>query len=315
MKRLLVIYYSQSGDVRQMAECFVEPLEHAGVETVWECVRPVVDYPFPWRNLYRFFNVMPECVLGDPPEIGPAEFSPDERFDLVVLAYQAWFLSPSLPIQGFLKSSQADVVRDRDVITICVSRNMWQRASEQTKKLLREAGARHVDNVVVTHQGPPWATFLTTTRMLFWGKRDRLWNLLPPAGISDEGQQRVRSLGAALAQQADAIGKGHSLLRGLGAVEVYRRYVVAELVGGQVFRGWAHVIRLLGRLAGPLRFVGVILFVLCLVLLIVVGIPLSILALPLIYLIFRRSLGDYVARLEEPSGRATSEATSQRPAT
>ena len=42
-----------------------------------------------------------------------------------------------------------------------------------------------VDNVVVTHQGPPLATFVTTTRALFTGKRDRLWGIFPPAGIPE----------------------------------------------------------------------------------------------------------------------------------
>jgi hypothetical protein len=45
---------------------------------------------------------MPECILGVPPEIEPPGFDPIEPFDLVVLAYQVWFLSPSLPVQGFL---------------------------------------------------------------------------------------------------------------------------------------------------------------------------------------------------------------------
>ena len=67
-------------------------------------------YPFPW-NLYRFFDVFPECVNHEPPEIEKPQFNPDDKFDLVILAYQVWFLAPSLPIQGFLQSEYAKVLR------------------------------------------------------------------------------------------------------------------------------------------------------------------------------------------------------------
>ena len=88
-------------------------------------------------------------------------------------------------------------------------------------------------NVVVTHQGPAWATFITTTRTLLTGKRDRLWGRFPPAGIAESDFDRLRSLGEAVARQFDALAgpNGRPLLRGLGAVEVNRRYVIAGTRG------------------------------------------------------------------------------------
>ena len=76
MKRILVVYYSQSGDVRRAAESFVEPLRSADRELVWSPIVPRVEYPSPWRNIHRFFNEMPECVLGLPPEIAPPASRP-----------------------------------------------------------------------------------------------------------------------------------------------------------------------------------------------------------------------------------------------
>ena len=303
MKRILVIYYSQSGDVRRMAEAFAGPLAAAGAELVWAEIEPVEPYPSPWRNVHRFFNVMPECVLGLPPEIVPPGFSPDERFDLIVLAYQVWFLSPSLPVQAFFRTEHARALRGRKVTTISVSRNMWHRASLRVKGLLAEAGAVHVDNVVVTHQGPPWATFVTTTRSLFTGKRDRLWGVFPPAGIPEDAERRMTSLGEAVAGQLDALGEpaGHPLLRGLGAVEVNRRYVIPELVAARCFPFWARVIRGFGKLARPLRHVGIFLFIHFLLLMIVLGIPLTIVTLPIVYPFVRRRLAAYVSRLKQPT--------------
>jgi len=303
MKRILVIYYSQTGDVRRMAEAFTGPLEAAGAELVWAQIEPVEPYPSPWRNVHRFFNVMPECVLGMPPEIVPPKFSPDERFDLIVLAYQVWFLSPSLPIQAFFRTEHARVLRGRKVTTISVSRNMWHRASLRIKDLLAEAGAVHVDNVVVTHQGPPWATFVTTTRALFTGRRDRLWGVFPPAGIPEDAERRMASLGEAVVRHHDALDEpaGRPLLCGLGAVEVNRRYVIPELVAARCFPFWARVIRGFGKVRRPLRHVGIFLFIHFLLLMIVLGIPLTIVTLPIVCPFVRRRLAAYVSRLKQPT--------------
>ena len=303
MERVLVVYYSQSGDVRRMADAFVEPLAAAGAEVVWCELEPREAYPWPWRNVHRFFNIMPECVLEEPPEIAPPKVSPEERFDLVVLAYQAWFLSPSLPIQGFFRTEQAKVLQGRKVITISVSRNMWHRASLRIREMLAGAGAMHVDNVVVTHQGPPLATFVTTTRSLLTGKRDRLWGVFPPAGIREDEALRMRSLGAAVAGQLDALDDpaGRPLLRGRGAVEVNRRYVMPELVAARFFPVWARIIRGLGRWGRPLRHVGIFLFINFLLLMIVLGIPLTLITLPLAYPLVRKRIAARVALLKEPT--------------
>ena len=303
MKRILVIYYSQTGDVRRMAQSLTAPLESAGAELVWAEIQPTVPYPSPWRNIHRFFNVMPECVLGFPPEIVPPTFRSTDHFDLIVLAYQVWFLSPSLPVQGLFRSEHAAVMRGRKVITLSVSRNMWHRASLKMKRLLADAGAVHIDNVVVTHQGPPWATFITTTRSLFTGKRDRLMKILPPAGVREEEPERMESLGAAVAQQIDRLDDpaGRSLLRGLGAVEVNRRYVIPELVASRFFPFWARVIRFCGCFGSPFRHVGVFFFIHFLLLMIVAGIPLTIVTLPVVYPFVRKPITSYISRLKGPS--------------
>ncbi len=57
------------------------------------------------------------------------------------LAYQVWFLSPSLPVTAFLKSAAAAVLKDTPVITFIACRNMWLSAQEKMKVMLRDAGA------------------------------------------------------------------------------------------------------------------------------------------------------------------------------
>jgi hypothetical protein len=303
MPRILVVYYSQSGDVRRVAETFVEPLRLSGWEVIWSPIVPRAVYPHPWRNVHRLFDEMPECVLGLPPEISPLGFSPSGHFDLVVLAYPVWFLSPAPPIQAFFRTEHSRVLHGRKTMTLTVSRNMWQQASLKMKRLLAEAGAVHVDNVAVTYQGPAWATFITTPRMLLTGKRDSLWGKLPPPGIAEQDFVRLRSLGESVARQLDALAceDGQPLLRGLGAVTVNGRYVIAEWVAARVFVFWAHVIRTLGRIARPLRHVGIFLFLHFLLLMIVVGIPSTIITLPLVYPFVRKRMAAYISQLRQPT--------------
>ena len=130
---------------------------------------------------------------------------------------------------------------------------MWHTASLTVKRLLAAAEAPQIDNIVVTHQGPAWATFITTTRALLLGKRDKLWGVFPPAGLAAE-QSRLAgaSLGTCIASQLPVAGRQREQLvkrRGQRAVELNRRYVLPELVGWFGFSAWARLLRFLKRRA------------------------------------------------------------------
>src|SRR5450830_1170182 len=67
--RVLVLYYSQSGEVADIASLFTTELSRTGVEVTIERLVPETAYPYPWRSIRRFFDAMPESVLGLPPPI------------------------------------------------------------------------------------------------------------------------------------------------------------------------------------------------------------------------------------------------------
>src|SRR3989338_115230 len=159
MIRILALYYSQTGQLTRVVRSMTAPLEgRADIQIVWQNLQPKRPYPFPWPFL-DFLDVFPESVHMVPPEMEPVSFDPDAHFDLVILAYQVWFLSPSLPITGFLRSPAARVLKGKPVITLIACRNMWLTAQEKVKALLVERGARLIDNVVLVDPGPAWATF------------------------------------------------------------------------------------------------------------------------------------------------------------
>src|SRR5262245_38849779 len=182
MKRVLVVHFSQTGQLARIVSRLVAPLAGASgeIEVVAEVLHPRAPYPFPWP-LLRFFDAMPEAVLLDPPALEPLRAN--GNFDLVVLAYQVWFLSPSGPVTAFLKSEEGKrLLRDRPVVTVIGCRNMWLNAQETVKRLIHEAGGELRDNVVFTDRAPTLATLITTPLWLLTGKREGFFGL-PPAGI------------------------------------------------------------------------------------------------------------------------------------
>lgn len=304
--RILVISFSQTGESARVAQVIAEPLRFAGNDVIHEVLRPMQSYPFPWRNPVRFFDVLPECLLGPAPAMQPVTFDTTVVYDLIILVYQVWFLSPSLPVQGFLASPAAAVLRDRPVITVSVSRNMWQSASEKMKRLLHAAGAVQIDNVAVTHQGPPWATFVTTPRALLFGKTEPFWGIFPAAGLGAAEVARVQGIGEILRERWANRSKDEprSLLHDAGAIHINYRYMVPEAVGWHVFMAWAWVIKTLGRCGRWLRTLGICCFMVFLVCAVTVGIPLLTLLTLLLTPFVRKPMTAYAARLAAPSGTA-----------
>ncbi|HUR28427.1 MAG TPA: dialkylresorcinol condensing enzyme, partial [Planctomycetota bacterium] len=153
MKRVLVVQYSQSGQLCDVLSSLTAPLAaDPSIELTIETLRPVTPYPFPWPVL-RFFDTFPEAIYLDPPPLQELAVDPARRFDVVILGYQAWFLSPSLPVTAFLKSPEASrLLRDTPVVTVVACRDMWLMAQERVKELLAAVGARLVGHVALTDE-------------------------------------------------------------------------------------------------------------------------------------------------------------------
>lgn len=308
-KRILVLYYSQTGQLTSAARSMMRPLEDdAGLEfdITWENLQLEKPYPFPWPFL-EFFNVFPESVHLIAPAMKSVSFAKDSRFDLIILAYQVWFLSPSLPITGFLKSEGAAVLRDTPVITLIVCRNMWLNAQEKVKVLLKAAGARHIDNAVLVDQGPPLATFVTTPRWLLTGRKNGFWGVFPPAGVSGSDIADASRFGRAIvvALKSNASSPYGSMLSGLGAVKVNPNYIASERVAHRSFYIWGKLLLALGPRESRIRKAALCVYVVFLLFMILTVVPLGIIMRVLLKPFIRRSLEKEVSRLEEPSGSST----------
>lgn len=303
-KKVLVVYYSQTGQLTSAVKSICQEIESGSTQVVYEPLYPQPDYPFPWP-LLKFLDVFPESVYMDPPPLKPLQVDAAESFDLVIIAYTVWFLSPSPPITAFLKSAPGrQLVAGKPVITVIACRNMWLMAQEKVKQMLEQAGAVLLDNIALVDGGPSLATFITTPKWMLTGKKGEPGGLLPPAGIAEAEIKNASRFGRAIAQALEQglEVQGGPLLQGLKAVEVDTGLIASEKVGQRSFTIWGKLLRTVGPAGDPKRKPVLIVYVIFLIVLIISVVPLNMLIKRLLRPFTKNKLDQQKAYFEQPSG-------------
>jgi hypothetical protein len=242
-KKVLVIYYSQSGQLKEIADQFAAPFREAGVSVENVSARPKKPFDFPWDGP-RFFDAMPESVLGVPVEMEPLNLQSD-TYDLIVFGYQPWYLSPSIPATSLLLHPDLiRVLRNTPVITLIGSRNMWLNAQERIKKLLTDAGARLVGNVALADRNSNLVSAVTIVHWMMSGRKDRYLGIFPRPGIHDEDIRHTSTFGAVAFDHLQS-GNWETLQKALlekGAVTVHSNLMFIESKAERLFLIWANLI-------------------------------------------------------------------------
>jgi hypothetical protein len=196
MKKVLCIYYSQSGQLTKILKNFTQPFEDSPeFEVTYAPIKPVNDYPFPWPG-YDFFDTFPESVKKVPCEIKPLEIE-HEDFDLIVFAYTVWYIAPSIPANSFLLSDQAKrIFKGKPVITLLGVRNMWVVPQEYVKEKINELGGNLIGNIVLQDRSRNITGIITISYFVFTGKKDRFLGFFPKPGVSEKDINNVSVFGS-----------------------------------------------------------------------------------------------------------------------
>lgn len=247
MKKVLVVYYTQTGQQKEILDQLLSPLEaDPAVELTYHRIQPVSDYPFPWDG-YTFFDAFPESFLQIPCPLQPMDDAiRQSEYDLIILGYQVWYLSPSIPFNSFLKSDEGlQLLKDKPVITVINCRNMWVMAQEKVKRLLHGVGANHVGNVVLVDRHVNHVSVITIVHWMMKGRKDSYLGLFPKPGVSDEDIAGARRFGTPIATHLK--NNDYSTLQstfvGMGAVMVKPLLVFTDKRANTLFAKWAQLIR------------------------------------------------------------------------
>jgi len=299
-KKVLAIYYSQSGQLKAALDSVLGGLQDSNIVVTTVELKPRKAFPYPW-GFFEFMGIFPECVYMDGCELEPLNVGGE--YDLVILGYQPWFLSPSLPVSGFLKSEEAStLLRDKPVMTLIACRNMWLMAQEKVKKSLSNIGAKLIANAVLIDGGSSLATFVTTPRWMFTGKKYALWGMFPPAGVTEDEIRKARRFGVAI-REALADGElDESVLRGLKAADADKGLIKSEEIGHKSFLIWGRLIKKLSVPYSLGRKIAVSFYLVFLILLIMTVVPINMVLQRLLAKLFRGKVDAKKAYYDAPSG-------------
>lgn len=256
-KRILVITYSQTGQTDDIAERLLSPFrDRADMDIHYEKLHPVVPYPFPWSGR-EFFDAFPETVKEIPMELQPDQIPEGEKWDLVLLGYQPWFLSVCRPVNSFLQSEKAGrILKDTPVVTFLGCRNMFVNAQEKMKRRLHSIEAKHVGQIALTDKSGNLVSLVTILAWMLKGVREGFLGIFPRSGVSVKDTQNADRFGKILLHRLDnnSFENVQDELLASGAVEIRPSLLIMEARGAKNFRFWARFVSAKGGPGDPNRF-------------------------------------------------------------
>jgi len=247
MKEILIIYYSQTGQLTDILKNIASTICDEKVNVSYHEIVPKKKFPFPWQQ-EEFYGAFPETFLqiSAPLEDFPSEIL-QKKYDLVILGYTTWYLTPSIPINSFLKSAEAKTLLAKTpILTVSASRNMWIMAQEKMKKLLVANNANLVGNIALVDKNINHISVITIVHWLMGGKKTKMLGIFPKPGVSDSEIEAASRFGAPIKEallQNEYAHLQDNLLE-LGAVKVDPSLIATDIRGNMVFTKWAnHLIK------------------------------------------------------------------------
>lgn len=242
MNKILVVRYSQSGQMHQITDRFLASFDPSQIEYL--NLKPQTSFPFPWTSDV-FFDTMPETVLEEPVRLEPFQIA-ENQYSLIILPYQPWFLSPSLPVSSLMKDERfKEVLKNTRIVTLIGGRNMWLNAQESIKRHIRDAGGRLVANVPFMDRTSNLISAVTILHWMLTGRKDRKWGIFPKPGVSDADIESAAGFGKMVRtawEQNDYTGLQDKILSS-GLIEIPTDILFIEQRAKKIFYIWANLIK------------------------------------------------------------------------
>lgn len=156
--RVLIIYYSYSGQTRKILQSLVSGMEEEGITVCWQQLVTRKKLSFPFNGISETVKMMVVTFLRKHYAIEPPEKIIDEQYDLILLAGPTWSYNPSGPVLQLL-AQYGGIFKHQKVLPVISCRGYWRTHYYQLKLLLGFKKAEVLDPVVFLHTGPePWRT-------------------------------------------------------------------------------------------------------------------------------------------------------------
>lgn len=246
MKNVLVIHYSQSGQLTEILNNIMQPVSLREEVSITHLKLEMENgFPFPWTK-EAFFGAFPDTFLQIPSRLKPIPQDVlNQTFDLIILGYPVWFLTPSIPTNSFLMSPEGkQLLGKTPVITVIGCRNMWIMAQEKVKKLLKICDAQLVGNIALVDRHINHISVITIVQWMFTGKKKRFLGIFPKPGVSQKDIDESHKFGTVILPHllnGDYTALQDNLLK-KGAVVIKPFLITVDKKANVIFGKWAKFI-------------------------------------------------------------------------
>ena len=190
--KILAINYSQSGQLDDILNNFISTVDKSIIDRI--NIQPKKSFAFPWPT-DNFYDIMPETVLEEAIEMEEIVFK-ENKYDLIILGYQPWFLSPSMPTAALLQNEEFKKrLKGTKVITVIGARNMWLNAQTSVVSQISSAGGEMVGNIALVDRAPNHLSAISIAHWMMTAKKTKKWGIFPLPGISDDDISSMTNVG------------------------------------------------------------------------------------------------------------------------
>lgn len=263
MKKVLVLHFSQSGQLTEIVNNIANPLKSDFIQIDYHKIEMETPFPFPWSKK-EFYGVFPETFLQIPEKTKPLpQQILDTSYDLIIYGYQVWYLTPSLPTTSFLNSVDASILfANTPVVTVIGCRNMWFMAQEKMKKSLQNLKAQLVGNIVLEDRSINHVSVITIAHWMFSGKKSRFLGIFPKPGVSQKDIDEAIKFGPIIKEhlQNNSLDSLQDNLLKADAVRIKPFLITVDKRANILFSKWAKLIISKGKRKDKKRQIWVKMF-------------------------------------------------------
>lgn len=202
-RQILALYYSMTQQTARVMQRLASSLQAQAHEVELVKVQPIKEWAIPMDKAEFFQYWLKMMWLGEEPQqpIQPLQLQ-RRSYDCILLGFQPWNLQISIPMNNFLESPEAEILRDTDVILVITARGRWERCYRMAREKVERRGGRVIDALILLHPGREPANIVTTVYHLFENQdpadHTLFRNRIPPFGLTESALKSAEQFGMEL---------------------------------------------------------------------------------------------------------------------
>ena len=219
--RVLLLYYSYTGQARKVLEAAGEVFREKGCEVHTAPIqftdpRYAERFSrFPMTHVWRdFVGMLPAQTAKRTGEIRTPDEVRRDDYDLICIGSPTWWRDVSMPLRSFLKSGEARPLLDgKPFAVFVVCRRYWRENLNAVRKLAEKMGGRYAGGIHFTYPGDQVRSMLSLTSYLGSGEyRERYLGLTMPAtNVSEDQLEESRRFAVKLVDRLRSDRRGSQL--------------------------------------------------------------------------------------------------------